>query len=460
MPSFDPIAYALAKKALARAGIRKLSELEIDVDKDWATKNITNFGPTGIDLHGAVTSHASRHASGGADPLPAESIARSMLEYPTEGGSFAWLGLGLNLEQFQPGLIGTPGWEGLAVVTKEDFADKAVIGWGLPGSVGEIFGRFTPITTIPETRHQITDTYFMAFYLPTATEDSCRIWKIEAGTSTLLGYEGVDLKDRIGILFKFSVSGSTLSGYRNDMATAKVFVTDTAHATGRWGIEIWAPDTSAYGATHAYLPLLSNLEAPSSTPPKTLAYLEVPVVGEGTAEDPFRADMPAEIVEDLNLLSPDVVKAVKILKGKGFRDDEIEAIIPSYRARFRNLLSVTHSSLIKTVKGKPREYVALVRIFHQPDRDPKLRPIVDCISTLKAQRGVRELTREEAITLAKRLDDKLHIHDLVPCRKHPEDPNSKCCREYIEWRERTLGVRRELIDDSLMARYVKEEKGW
>jgi len=67
----------------AAVGITKLSELIIDADKDWATKNITNFGPAGIDLYGMVTSHASRHATGGADELPANSITTDMLNFAT-----------------------------------------------------------------------------------------------------------------------------------------------------------------------------------------------------------------------------------------------------------------------------------------------------------------------------------------------------------------------------------------
>jgi hypothetical protein len=50
-------------------GITKLSELEIDVDRDWGKKNIVNFGPGGIDLHSTVTSHASRHTATGPDPI-------------------------------------------------------------------------------------------------------------------------------------------------------------------------------------------------------------------------------------------------------------------------------------------------------------------------------------------------------------------------------------------------------
>jgi len=66
---FDAISYALAKRALRRALTPRLSDLVVDVDKDWAKKNIVNFGPNGIDLHGMVTSHANRHVKGGADEV-------------------------------------------------------------------------------------------------------------------------------------------------------------------------------------------------------------------------------------------------------------------------------------------------------------------------------------------------------------------------------------------------------
>jgi len=47
----------------------RLSGVVIDVNKDWGRKNIVNFGSGGINLYSLVTAHASRHASGGADPV-------------------------------------------------------------------------------------------------------------------------------------------------------------------------------------------------------------------------------------------------------------------------------------------------------------------------------------------------------------------------------------------------------
>lgn len=56
-------------KVVPPVGISKLSELLIDADKDWAGRNITNFGAGGVDLYSLLTAHASRHAAGGADPV-------------------------------------------------------------------------------------------------------------------------------------------------------------------------------------------------------------------------------------------------------------------------------------------------------------------------------------------------------------------------------------------------------
>ena len=72
--------------------------------------------------------------------------------------------------------------------------------------------------------------------------------------------------------------------------------------------------------------------------------------------------------------------------------------------------------------------------------------------------GGRKLSREEAIDLALKFDDKLHIHDLVPCLKH--DLGGKCFQEYRDWRIATIGDKPEFADTDIRKRYVKETKGW
>lgn len=171
------------------------------------------------------------------------------------------------------------------------------------------------------------------------------------------------------------------------------------------------------------------MRATASPQPKPIAYFEVPIVGDGSVENPFRVQMPEEIVTDPKL-------------GK------------------RNLLALTHSALIKTDRatGKPIEYTALVRVFEQPDRDVALRPISACLDALRAMAGVRELTREQAIARAKQLDPDLTDADLLPIPSTAPDFKTRL-EDYIAHRE-GLGVKRELIDDKLMESYLQEDKSW
>jgi len=55
-----------------------------------------------------------------------------------------------------------------------------------------------------------------------------------------------------------------------------------------------------------------------------IAYFEVPIEGDGTLENPFKAKMPQEIVINPDI-NPRAYKQYKLLKEKGFTDDEIEA---------------------------------------------------------------------------------------------------------------------------------------
>jgi hypothetical protein len=200
--------------------------------------------------------------------------------------------------------------------------------------------------------------------------------KCVSGTFTNLATEAVDLTSGKWALIMLSISGSTLKAYRE--GALRLTATDTSLTSGKFGAWFHV----SYFTTN---PLYMFLRAPSSPSLKPVAYFEIPIVGSGTSDDPYRVQMPESIVEDPVL-------------GK------------------RNLLALTHSALIPidSATGKPIYGTAIVRVFDQPDRDPTLYPIDKCIEALKGMRGVRRLTREEAIALAKKMDDKLHDADLMP----------------------------------------------
>jgi len=365
-------------------GIAKLSELEIDVNKDWLGYIIKNLGAP-VDPNDAVR-------------LP---VKRNNLEYVTVDVTFQYL-QAINKIDFIGRIFGDVRFP--IVGTIDEFADKALE--ALRGDYSWIHGRFVDDNNF----------YGIVFFTPAATEDLL-LRKAIAGTYVTLGTEAVDLGVNDIYNFKFSCSGTTLEAYREDMVTPKISATDTDLASGKWGLLLRndKPENPLY---HVWL------RAPSSPSPQPVAYFDVPLVGTGTLENPFRPQLPYEEFTDPVL-------------GK------------------RNLLTLSHSSLIPVDRatGNPLHGTALVRIFEQPDRDPTLRDIPTCLDALRAMPGVVELTRDDALRRARALDDKLHLFDLVRVPKPTKDQ----MKEYIEWRK---SVHKVEMKEEPARRYLESDKGW
>lgn len=341
------------------------------------------------------------------------AVTRAKLEYPTTDVSFAYLAV-INAVRYCAYLT-----SGVAVLHKDSFADKSVFAAVQVNQYPAVLARF-----------QGTNTFYVATYYPPAATADHWFSKYVAGTGTILATEAVDINNA-GRGLQLSCSGTTISSKRYELssiinplslpaANATLSATDTSIASGCFGYRPLSEASPHSGAT----PDCVYLKAPASPLPSPIAYFEVPVIGDGSMENQFRAQIPEEIVIDSTY-------------GK------------------TNRLSLTHSSLIKTdaATGKPVEYRAIVRVFDQPDRQTHLRPIVEAIQALKAIQGVRELTRGEAIREAKKLDDKLTDFDLL---KFPRPPTA-IIREYINTRRSIYNVE----TDEEMAKYILEsDKGW
>jgi len=204
--------------------------------------------------------------------------------------------------------------------------------------------------------------------------------KMVGGTGYIIAIESVDLLRAYYIRsLKLSCSGSTIRGYRGGLEVPRLTVTDTAHTSGYFGLGC---KEQHYVRMISHEALMHARITSASSSVRTLRYFEAPLIGSGTDEDPFRADVPKEITTH-----PE------------FGDV--------------NLLAFTHSSLIKSgADGKPKEYTAIVRVLEQPDRPAYLRSLASSLDEFRALRGVRELTLEEAKRKAKALDDKLTDEDL------------------------------------------------
>jgi len=214
--------------------------------------------------------------------------------------------------------------------------------------------------------------YSALTYYPATTADFL-LQKMIAGTVTTIASESVDITGNTYWKIKLEIKDSTLKAYREDMTTPKLTATDTDIVTeGKWGV-------GGFGAYESYFLRFTTvyscvLREPASPSPKTLRYYEVPIIGDGSFDNPFRPQLPEEIVDH-----PTFGKVNRLAISWG-------AIIPTDR---------------KT--GKPIEYVGLIDIFEQPVRQDHLRSIPECLEALEAISGVKRLRKDTFERRKKRL---------------------------------------------------------
>jgi len=248
---------------------------------------------------------------------PDLSVTRAKLEYPTIDVNFAYLA---SIGKTTGGFHATVNNYGVVVLTRDIFTDKAVDAW-IWDRWGGILDRWV----------DRGNNYSLELDSGVSTKD-LNITRRVAGTSTVLGYEAVDLPAQYAWLLKFSVSGSTLKAYRDsptgasDTATTlKITATDTTFASGRFG-----PFSHLYGGGHSEASL-AWLRAPASPSLPSLAILEVGMRGTGRPDDPFRPDFTEDLVEIEGLQLPEFLhveaRKYRVLKGRGFTDDEIRLIL-------------------------------------------------------------------------------------------------------------------------------------
>lgn len=337
------------------------------------------------------------------DLISGVEVTRANLEYPTVDVSFSYLAA---IEKLAFG-----NYEGIlrqALLTSDSFADKALENWGF-GDQSLLVARWIN-----------KDNQYLIWQDSGALTLDFRMGVFLAAAITFLASEAIDLTADDGFLLKLKCTGSTIEAFRTDMVTPKISVTDTTHASGRFGVT-WGRHLSFNPAQ----PMFAHLRGSPITPRKAISSFEVPIIGSGTQVDPYRAKMPEEIVTD-----------------------------PVFGAV--NRLALSHSSLIPVsgVTGRPLNTTALVRVFDQPDRQPHLKPITDSLTALRA--GGTELTPARARGRAKALDPKLGAGEIENMfDPTPENELSALCDFY----EREVFVDRrvnpmEIPDfNSILAKY-------
>jgi len=239
---------------------------------------------------------------------PDRSVTRVKLEYPTVDVSFSYLSsIGKAKHPNAPG-----GYAPL-IATVDSFADKAAI-YNASAARNKLTGRFIDAKNLYDHRHD-------AGY---STSDH-RIVKYVNGSFYNIAIESIDLDQELTYVYMFSISGSTLKGFRDDLTTPKISGTDTSFASGLWGVGGWFADVASSLCCAILL-------APASPSPQAISILEVGVEGSGRPDDPYRPLMSRNLVEVSRLAGlPDFLyreaKKYEVLRARGFTDEEMELLL-------------------------------------------------------------------------------------------------------------------------------------
>jgi len=238
---------------------------------------------------------------------PDRSVTRVKLEYPTVDVSLAYLS---SIGKAKP--PDAPGNHAPLIATVDSFADKAIRS-NVTSERAILFGRFIDAKNFYENYQATSEN----------TADH-RLAKFLNGSWYLLAYESVDLDPAYTYVYLFSISGSTLKGFRDNLTTPKISGTDTSLASGLWGVGGWSYNiaSSLCGAV---------LLAPASPSPQAISILEVGVEGSGSIDDPYRPLMSRNLVPISQLSGLPAflyrdAKKYEVLRARGFTDEEIEAV--------------------------------------------------------------------------------------------------------------------------------------
>jgi hypothetical protein len=203
----------------------------------------------------------------------------------------------------------------------------------------------------------------------TAADNALVKWVI--GTSTRIGYEAVDLSAYY-YLYALSASGSTFKVYRAWVTAKKVAsqtpkftVTDTQWRWGYYGL-------GQVRGTHQFHFPNTYYTKPWSVSEQPLVVVELPVMGSGSAEDPYSPGLAQELVE-IDTSDPTISDFLKIekkqydtLKTRGFSDSEIKLLFGRVPRHQIDRLAVSWGSIdfrVDASTGKPISPTFLVAIY-------------------------------------------------------------------------------------------------
>jgi len=299
----------------------------------------------------------------------------------TENVSFAYLAV-INKLNY----VRIYNWE-LAIVTKDTFTNKAVLGFFKTNYYFDVIGRLQDYQNF----------YRVTAYKPASSNDF-QIYKEVSGATTILATHSVDF-DVSGRAIAISITGSTIKGMYWEipnptdplaMPTPNVTlsVVDTTFASGRWGFDLGANIPAVDSASVYLMP-------PMSPNPEIIAIYEVEITGDGSRDNPFRPNLPSKI---------EFVEPAELDK----YDKDLQSVIKANKDQKVDRLALSWSAFIPTDEnGIPTEKTALVFIFEQKERQPHLFNVKECIDEIEKKPEVKKHDKDSAKKEMFKRDKKL-----------------------------------------------------
>jgi hypothetical protein len=346
-------------------------------------KTIKRIPPAGISEErflAHINSNPIEHAD--------NSITLPKIKYQTENVSFAYLAANNRLVYAGSKLEFTTPVASL-ILTKDIFTDKAVIALGFVNQRMSAIARYINATS-----------YYRGMILfPVAGND----FQLRA-TNTILASEAADLADHFaGILI--TCTGSSIKCLRYEITEPidplnlpapnfTLSVINTGFANGRFGyvnLQRVAADQNVVPSNPSSVYLLP----PMSPSPPILDIYEVEITGDGSPDNPFRPNLPKleEIVDKAELDKYDVNLQQAILLNK---DKKVDRLALSWSA----FIPIDEN-------GIPTEKTCLVFIFEQPNRQPHLYSVKECLDEIEKRPEVKKHGKGSAKAEMFKRDKKL-----------------------------------------------------
>jgi len=326
----------------------------------WGDKVNANWDK--LDDHTHVRSEIT-------DLLP---IKRSDLEYPTEDVDFIyWVMLG------KTGIHST-GWS----FSLDNFTDKALVTVATPFNENNVI-------CMMRRQNPSGNGYQISINPPGPTTDF-RIVKVSP--FTVLASEAIDINPNESHFVKFSVSGSTLKGFRDawdgditkEATTLRISATDSDYASGQIGCGIATIYIDATGEWRYAYPYIVNIKikSPASELIKPDAIIEYPIIEYEEYDSvnnkivkAIKPNMPEDIIEDevygkVNTLA--VTWGAIDYKGESTMLCAIYGGSPSYLDTNRILKHIEHAKKKRhKVFKTPKTLQEVVALYKQIKKDFK-----------------------------------------------------------------------------------------